>query len=321
MTDDKLAFDDRWPDDEPPTARESQYRVSPDRSGSATSRAAPGYRHARPPTSERTCGDCGRRIPLGQRACDHCLNRHVGSSPRTDDTAAETSFVHAIFVVVTSSTAWGATAKAAAAGHRLGNHVDDPIDDCQFVADLPGAPAEPLTQEWGDLPPAVRLDSDDGQRLLRMAIDRTAWVDDTTDSATEHAPPRGDGDPGNTDGDTTDTARSLDNHATYLYDDTGTGIRSRDRLSDRRREATTPLWLVPALGLTAADDRPARGSSSSAGDREGDRSLGCEACETATPHAFRAHEEVPVDVMSGQPIWVCQRCGAARYGPDPAADS
>jgi len=76
------------------------------------------------------------------------------------------------------------------------------------------------------------------------------------------------------------------------------------------------VWLVPAIALTesrgeAAADRQVSSVPTT-------QELDCQNCGRATDHRFKTHESVPDEAWTGQPIWECQVCGAARYGPSKA---
>jgi len=130
------------------------------------------------------------------------------------------------------------------------------------------------------------LSSEEGERLLSAARDRTGWNGQGVSKRQEQAPTR-------------------------LYDQRGDGIRGASRLDAVLDD--DEVWLVPAMALTestgeAAADRQV----SSIPSKE---QLDCQSCGRATDHRFKTYESVPDEAWTGQPIWECRVCGAARYRP------
>ena len=98
---------------------------------------------------------------------------------------------------------------------------------------------------------------------------------------------------------------------TRLYDQRGNGIRDEARL--RAIVNDDELWLVPAIALTATTGE--RDSDSRPSPVPTTARLDCQDCSRATDHQFKTHESIPDETRTGQPIWECQVCGTARYGP------
>ena len=106
---------------------------------------------------------------------------------------------------------------------------------------------------------------------------------------------------------------------TRLYDQRGNGIREESRLTEVLDDADDAVWLVPAMALTeSADESEANRQVSAVPTWE---QLDCRNCGRATDHRFKTQESVPDEAWTGQPIWECQVCGAARYGPSRSAQS
>ncbi|SIS21480.1 hypothetical protein [Natronorubrum thiooxidans] len=142
------------------------------------------------------------------------------------------------------------------------------------------------------LPPAVQIESADGEQLLAAARDRTA-LDDRTQPATDsdHEP------------------------TTYLYDEGGTGIRDEQRLTTLLDNAGDDAWLVPAIALQQAPhERETENQDSGIPTKE---RLECHQCGQTTDHRFSDHQLLPNETWTGHAIWECQICGVPRYGPNP----
>ena len=128
----------------------------------------------------------------------------------------------------------------------------------------------------------------EGEQLLSAACDRAGWHEQKASERQEQPPTR-------------------------LYDQRGNGIRDESRLEAVLGDTDDAVWLVPAIALTespaeAAADRQVSSVPTT-------QKLDCQTCGRATDHRFTTHESVPDEAWTGQPIWECQVCGAARYGP------
>jgi hypothetical protein len=171
------------------------------------------------------CESCGISIPAGQSKCRFCLTNHLNAAGDQGRSATGWSLLHVVQMLVKASTFYGAVAKGAAAASLLANSESEPaVNDCQLIYDLDEAPAPQLADQWPSFPGATRVTSERGAQLLAAARNRTSW--------TETTPSRHDGE-----------------HATFLYDETGSGIRTKDRLANLRERADDDVWLVPAIAL------------------------------------------------------------------------
>ncbi|GGN24983.1 hypothetical protein [Halarchaeum nitratireducens] len=203
------------------------------------------------------------------------MNRDAGES--------EMDLLHLVFAVVAARTNIAALAKGSAAHSFLVKKGDTAVHECELVAESDGSPSRTLTNDWGNLPDVAHVESDAGQRLLQQACDRTRWRDN--EDSTEHA--------------------------TYLYDDAGHAIDSRQRLAVVHAQAEDALWLVPALALQQRPDEQGQPSSATPTHKP----LHCRHCERETPHRFRGAETSPDEQWAGQPIWECRICETPRHGP------
>ena len=246
-----------------------------------------------PSADESECASCGASIPAGQSKCRFCLTNHLEATDDQDTSTAERTLLHIIHIAVEASTFYGAVGKGSAAATLLAKADHDPVvDDCKLIYDLDEEPAPQLVYQWPSLPSATRVTSECGTQLLASARNRTPWTE-TTQSCHDGE------------------------HATFLYDETGSRIRSEDRLASLREDAVDDLWLVPAIALQESVDKtdieqPRR-------ERPNRTHLECRECDRETKHRFREFEAVPDDEWTGQPMWGCQRCGTPRYGPEPEA--
>ena len=246
------------------------------------------------PTAAATeCESCGASIPASQSKCRFCLTNHLEGADDQDTSNAERTLLHVIQLLVEASTFYGAVGKGSAAATLLAKGDDDPVvDDCKVIYDLDEEPAPQLVDQWPSLPSATRVTSECGEQLLAAASERTSWTETTP-------------------------SRHNDKHATFLYDETGSGVRAERSLVSLREDADDEIWLVPAIALqqSATETR----SEYSGHERPNRTHLKCRKCGQETEHRFREFEVVPDNDWIGQPMWGCQRCGTLRYGPDPEA--
>jgi len=235
------------------------------------------------------CRSCGASIPAGRTKCRFCLTNHLGSDATSTDESVSTTFLGIVHLVVESTTFYGAVAKGGAAANLLTTNKAEPaVDNYTLIYDLDEAPARQLAEQWPSLPDAVQVSSEEGERLLSAARDRTEWYGQETSERQEQAPTR-------------------------LYDQRGDGIRDASRLDMVIDDADDGVWLVPAMALTESTGEPAADRQVSSGPTT--QELDCQNCGRATNHRFETHESVPDEAWTGQPIWECWVCGSARYGP------
>lgn len=89
------------------------------------------------------CQSCGASIPAGLTKCRFCLTNHLGDTAAdTTDTAQEPTLVGIVFMLVESTTFFGAAAKGAAAGNLLvASETEEAIDEYRPIYDLEEKPA------------------------------------------------------------------------------------------------------------------------------------------------------------------------------------
>lgn len=240
-----------------------------------------------PTPSEAECESCGASIPAGRSKCRFCLTNHLDVDDDQDRLNAEGTLLHVVQMLVEATTFYGAVAKGSAATSLLERaDSDTAVDHCQLIYNLDEAPAQQLADQWPSLPSAIRVTSASGEALLETARERTAWHE----------------------------SRHVDEHATFLYDETGSGVRAEDRLANLRADANDDLWLVPAIALQQSGAETS--TEHSRHEQPNREYLECRECGRETEHRFREFETVPDDEWTGQPMWDCQRCGTPRYGPE-----
>jgi len=245
--------------------------------------------------TERKCESCGASVPAGQTKCRFCLSNHLDASD-TDKSSTDTewTFLHVVHLVVEASTDYSALAKGAAAATLLAKPDRDPaVDSCQPIYSLAEGPAPQLAEKWPSLPAATPVTSKQGVQLLAAACERTMWTDT--------AQPRHDGE-----------------HATFLYDEAGSGIHNENRLTALLESASDDIWLVPAMALQRSTEETT--TEDARRTLPNSEHLECRNCNRETQHHFDSTEDVPDDEWADQPIWECQTCGAHRYGPSPDAE-
>ena len=244
-----------------------------------------GYPNADESTS-KACRGCGQPISANQRKCATCLRYHI-EPVDTDvgEQADQTPVPRVIFAVVEAACDYTALAKGAAACTLLEQRESNPLEDCQLIDELSEPPATTLRDTWGDLPPAVRIESENGSQLLSVALKH---IDGTEEGARE------------------EDEQSI----SRLYDESGRGIRDKESWIDT---ANDERWLVPAIGV---EQRPAENRTTRRNIQSSyKRYIDCHCCEEATEHRFSEYEQLPDGAWDGQPIWQCQACGTTRYGP------
>lgn len=209
----------------PDTRLDDGYEGDPRRQRIATSTG--GYPDA-PTAADGECRSCGASVPNGQTKCRFCLTNHLGSDATSTDESASTTFLGIVHLVVESTTFYGAVAKGGAAANLLtANEAEPAVDDYTLIYDLDEAPARQLAEQWPSLPDAVQVSSEEGERLLSVARDRTGWHGQGASERPEQVPTR-------------------------LYDQRGDGIRDASRLTEVLDDADDAVWLVPAMALTHA---------------------------------------------------------------------
>jgi len=239
----------------------------------------------------KACRGCGQPIPGDQRKCATCLEHHIESVGTTgDEHTAPTAVPRVIFAVVEATCDYTALAKGAAACTLLQRRRVNPLEDCQLIDDVTETPADTLHDTWDELPAAVRIETEQGRKLLSVA---TKHIDRAEEG-------------GHSDGERT---------LSRLYDESGHSVLNREQIESWTDTADGEYWLISILG---AEKHPAENRTKPPkSQRSNTEHIHCRRCEETTPHRFSDHEQLPEEAEDGNPIWQCQACGTARFGPAP----
>jgi hypothetical protein len=179
-----------------------------------------------------------------------------------------------------------AAALGAAAFSLQDSFVDEPPvfdSDVKPVYDFEAPPASMLSVDWGgELPAAIRRDTDIGHQLLETALTKTEQTSEPTP---------------------------------YLYDEEGEPLAGRDDLeavTQTSADEEKSCWVVPGVvqryTVTVPDGPKTQ--------------LSCECRSFTTPHVFTGRGGAPIPVPDiAHPIWVCSACGRPTYGPEPVDET
>ncbi len=145
--------------------------------------------------------------------------RGTTSSEQPGDSDRTWSFGRVVLAIVPATTRYMAAALGAAAFSQQDGFVDDSAvvdSDVKPVYDFETVPASTLSSDWGgELPAAIRRDTDLGRQLLDTALEKT-------DQSAEPTP--------------------------YLYDAEGNPLLGRDDLEAViQTESEKPYWVVPGI--------------------------------------------------------------------------
>lgn len=175
-----------------------------------------------------------------------------------------------------------AAALGAAAFSFQDSFVDESAvfdSDVKPVYEFETPPASMLSADWGgELPAAIRRDTDIGHQLLETALTKT-------EQTPESMP--------------------------YLYDEEGGPLVGRDDLeavTQTDADEQQSYWVVPGVvqryTVTVPDEPKTQ--------------LSCECRSITTPHVCIGRGGAPVSISDiARPIWVCSICGRPTYGPEP----
>lgn len=266
--------------------------------------------------SEFSCRNCRRAIPADRDRCGYCGTSHAFHRNASDTAAvpdlredgrnahrvSETltgadrwAWRRVLFAVVESRSRLAALAMASVACSFV-VQAAAPITKYRLVDEFVDGPPEAVAAPWGHLPAATNVDSPTGDNLLRQAIGRSEWGSSSMNV--------GDG----------GSVATTDAISTHLYDESGSGIRSRSELASLESEAADPIWLVPAVAYGPEETGPPR-TETPGRSRSTAEQLTCHRCDDATIHDFTGHETGQFDSTPDRAIWQCRTCDAHRYGP------
>lgn len=237
------------------------------------------------------CEVCGCSIPPNRARCgDH---RQSGVDARRDSEHTW-SLSHVALAVIPASNIFHAAAMGASA-FRLRENGDGSSESFDLVYDFDDEPSKTLTNGWGELPDAVPLSSDAGQRLLDRAVEKTDWggILDVEDALGVDESP-------------------LSESKTYIFGRSGSEITEKAALEELRENATEDeFWVVPAALYTRKRDVSG----------ETVRQHTCHSCGVETKHVFEGYDGGHPSLHSdGAAIWTCLSCETSHAGPAPTGD-
>lgn len=244
-------------------------------------------------TSPAHCAVCGVAIPPTRARCVD----HRESSPRASGaTDYEWSISKTAIAIIPASNRYHALAIGSSAFRlRDGGHKSRSSYELFYDID---DPARILTAGWGSLPDAVPLASEDGQRLLEIAVDKTDW--ESTLSVEQSLgvtnSPLSDSDP-------------------YIFTENGDGLVDRDRLADfdeNPHGESDDYWVVPAVLY----DRKRNTTGKPVRNRT------CSHCGEATQHVFDGYDGGhPSTHVDGVALWTCLTCDTTHGDTPPVGVS
>jgi len=234
-----------------------------------------------------TCEVCGDSIPPTRVRC----NDHRRSEPSSRSSSDEWSISRVAIAIVPGATYYHAVSLGAAA-FRHRNQKSGSTDSFDLIYDFDDEPSQTLVRQWGgDLPDAVRLDSEQGTELYETGIRKTPTLPDPSSA---------------TDSKQESVREESDYSDVYIYSEDGTPVQTEadiKSIEDLRSDSDRPLWVVTALLYK-------RSTQQSTANQNDTRRMFCQHC-AETQHIYRgsnAHGE-----------WVCTSCGSTTQGQPPGA--
>lgn len=238
------------------------------------------------------CDICGASIPPSRARCpDH---QHTQS---VDTENGPWSISNVGVTVVAASSKFHALANAAVSFRRRETGGGD--NSFELIYDF-GQPSKTLTSGWGgELPEAVKLDSEAGENLVETAFSK---VDsDEVESG---------GEVGGIEIDPSIIGESTEPDS-YLYDERGAVLNTEEDLAQfdaGPENEDYSYWVIPAL-LYKRDEE--------VGD-ESRRTMACISCGEAE-HVFNGFTNTPQDMDREQMgVWICVECERRKAGEPPA---
>jgi len=237
--------------------------------------------------SVSTCEVCGESIPPTRSRCnDHEISEYTSGS-----TGDEWSISRVAIAVVPGTTYYHAVFLGAAA-FRHRNNKPNSTDSFDLIYDFDDEPSQTLVRQWGgDLPDAVRLDSEQGTELYETGIRKTPTLPDPSSV---------------TDSKQKSVREESDYSDVYIYSEDGTPAQTKAdirTIEDLRSESDQPLWVVTALLYK-------RSTQQSTANHNDTRRMFCQHC-AETQHIYRGSN------THGE--WECTSCGSTTQGQPPGA--
>ena len=243
--------------------------------------------------SPSNCEVCGCSIPPNRARCsDH----RQSSSEARANSGFEWSLSHVAIAVIPASNIFHAAAMGSSA-FTLRDGADGSKDSFDLIYDFDEEPSKTLTSGWGEtLPDAVPLDSEDGQRLLECAKEKTNWggVLDVEKALGVNESP-------------------LSDSKTYIFGRAGEEIVEEEQLESilDESEAGEEFWVVPAALYNRKRDTSGKTV----------RTHTCPSCGEGTKHVFEGYDGGHPSLHSdGVAVWTCLECETSHAGSAPVGD-
>lgn len=267
---------------------------TPRSTGREHHRNSAGFENFEFEASPAQCEVCGCSIPPNRARCsDH---RQSKADARSESDYSW-SISHVAIAVVPGSNIYHAVAIASSAFKlRDGGHKT--TDSFDLIYDF-DEPSQTLTSSWGgDLPGAVPLNSDTGERLLEQGIEKSDWgstLDVEEMLGVEESP--------------------LSSTEPYIYVESGDAVTSKEQVEELQAqsgEGDSDLWVVP--GVLYERQRDTSGETVQHRD--------CPSCGSTTRHVFDGYENGhPSLHTDGVAVWLCLECDSKNTGSAPVGDS
>lgn len=239
------------------------------------------------------CEICGCSIPPSRARCsDH---RQTASEARASS-AFDWSLSHVAIAVVPASNIFLAAAMGSSA-FALRDGGGGSKESFDLIYDIEKELSKTLTSGWGGtLPDAVPLDSEEGQRLIKCAKEKTNWggvLGVEKALGVDESP--------------------LSDSNTYIFNQGGAEIVEEEQLETIFDESETgeEFWVVP--GVLYEQERDTSG--------EAVRNHTCPSCGKATKHVFEGYDGGHPSLHSdGVAVWTCLECETSHAGSVPVND-
>ncbi len=233
------------------------------------------------------CEVCGDAIPPTRARC----NTHQRDTPSSRSVDDQWSISRVAIAVVPGTTYYHAVSLGAAAFRHRNQQSNSP-DSFDLIYDFDDEPSRTLVREWsGELPDAVRLDSEQGTELYKTGIRKTPTLSVYSLTGNSHQ----------------ESAQKVsDDSDVYIYLEDGTPVQidaDIETIENIRSDSDQPLWVVTAVLYQRTTRR-------STADQNDTRRMFCQQCAETT-HIYRG------SLACGE--WECTSCGTTRDGQPPGA--
>ena len=238
-------------------------------------------------TAVSNCEVCGDSIPPTRARCSDHRGR-TSSSQSVDD---EWSISRVAIAIVPGATYYHAVSLGAAA-FRHRNQQSNSTESFDLIYDFDDDPSKTLVRQWGgELPDAVKLDSEQGTELYKTGVRKTPTLSEYSLTASTNK---------------VSAQKVSDDSDVYIYLEDGTPVQTDadiETIENLRSDSDQPLWVVTAVLYQRKTQR-------STADQNDTRRMFCQQCAETT-HIYRG------SLACGE--WECTSCGTTRDGQPPGA--